>query len=236
MSLAKSYSRALYSQVRCYAAWFPVANTFALGDYGLIDGGVFRKLGNLSEFKVGFRQRTSRPAPIDFSSEGTTVTYMVGDAKVKALPQQADGEAKVAFNFARANSCLIKARITVTEIQDVGLVADKLFGCRGWERRFRVVSKVYNGQKCIIVAAEKANTTVEFSGAVNLLSQLQAGTAGSRIGFSSTSERIFKSVGATGVIGLNFFRHGIFRKIVLESSAGAIETDKDWGASLKDDL
>ncbi len=41
MSLAKNFNEALHNELTIYAAWYPVANTLKLGDFGLIEGGVF---------------------------------------------------------------------------------------------------------------------------------------------------------------------------------------------------
>jgi hypothetical protein len=241
MGLAASYNNAMYSQLQVYAAWFPVANTFELGDYGLIEGGIFRKMGNISEFKVTFKDQPSPQAKIDFLSEGAKVVRMVGDAVVKVLPQQVDGEAKITYTFSRANSCMIKADVIVKEMQNIKQVGDGLAALDDWDRRFRVVSSLYTGQKCAIVAAEKRNTTLEFTGTVNLLKQLESGKGSADLGFSSSDERIFKSIGESGVIGLGFFKIGWFgrtRRLAAPRSGQSVqvETDKVWRGELADDL
>jgi hypothetical protein len=38
--LAKTFNQSIKKEVNAYAAWFPVTNTFKIGDYGLIEGGV----------------------------------------------------------------------------------------------------------------------------------------------------------------------------------------------------
>ena len=206
MSLIKNYNGALYKHLKIHAAWLPVVNTIRLGDYGLMDGGVFRTLGNIENLKVKFSQRVGQTAPIDFQSKGTTVARFIGDVKVDKLPEVGDVAARLVYSFSKGDSCLIRAALSVQVMADVDAVAKKLGQLDDWKTRFRVVCGVYTGEKCVILTTEEANTSVEFAGSASALTQIELGRVEIKPSISVSSESVFKSVGATGVVGLQLFK------------------------------
>jgi hypothetical protein len=233
--LARSFNKALYNDLTIYAAWYPVANTITLGDFGLIEDGVFRALGNISEFDVQFNQAAGASASIDFMSQGGTAVRMLGGAKVDSYPALGNLEATLSFNFESANSCLIKGMLSVLEMQNIYQVAKALKAHDGWERRFRVVSATYTGEKSVIIATSESGTKVEFSATVDALKQVELGKVDADVAIQSSREKVFMSVGKTGVVGLRLFKIGIFGGVrVLGDAETAYE--EQWGAELEDDL
>jgi hypothetical protein len=236
MGLAKSFNKSLHKNLAIYAAWFPVANTLRVGDYGLIERGVFTKMGNVSEYDVEMELEAGKSTSINYSSEGTTVIRFVGNAQVESFPETGDLDAKLSFNFQGENSCLIKADMSVIEMQNMNQVARKLAGIRNWDQRFRVVSASYTGDQCVIVAAKEANTEINFTGSVSLLKQVEGGKVEIEPGFSSTNKKIFKSVGKTGVVGLSLFKLDKQSRPQILRGEAQIDIKRDWGEELEDDL
>lgn len=189
MSLAKNFNKSLYKQLSIYAAWFPVANTFKLGDYGLIEGGVFRQMGNILKLGINFEQAAGQSASLDFMSAGATVVRTVGNASVDSLPEVGDLEAKLTYSFEKQDSCLIKASLTALQMENIHQVGKELAAHQDWEHRFRVVSAIYQGEHCVIILTQDANTKVEFAGKVNLLKQVELGNVQIKPTVSSSSER-----------------------------------------------
>jgi hypothetical protein len=233
--LARSFNKALYNDLTIYAAWYPVANTIRLGDFGLIEDGVFRAMGNISEFDVKFNQAAGASASIDFMSQGGTAVRMLGGAKVDSYPEVGSLDATLSFNFECANSCLIKGMLSVIEMQNIYQVAKRLKAHDGWERRFRVVSATYTGEKSVIIATSESGTKVEFSATVDALKQVELGKVDADVAIQSSREKVFMSVGKTGVVGLRLFKLGIFGGVkVLGDEEAAYE--EQWGEELEDDL
>lgn len=236
MSIAKSFNAALYDQLTIYAAWFPVANTLKLGDFGVIDGGVFRAMGNIASFGVTFEHKQGPPTSLDFVSEGTNVVRTVANVAVDKFPEVGTLEAKLSFEFSNKDACLIKAQLTVDEMQDMHAVAQKLARIEEWEHRFRVVSSTYTGQKCLVVATAEANTKIDFSGTVDVLKQVELGKIEVNPSVTSTSSRAFTTVGRTGVVGLRLFKLGWFDRLKVLSDSSPLEVSDSWGANLEDDF
>jgi len=233
--LAKSFNKALHKELTIYAAWYPVANTIKIGDFGLIEDGIFRVLGNISEFKVDFNHAEGKPASIDFMSSGAMAVRMVGGAKVDAYPEVGDVDATLSFQFENANSCLIKCMLSVMEMGSIYQTAKQLKAHDGWERRFRVVSATYTGENSVIIVTSESGTKVDFSAKVDALKQVELGKVEAGLGIKSSKEKVFMSVGKTGVVGLKLFKLGIIGGVkVLGDEKLAYEDE--WGADLHDDL
>lgn len=249
MSLVANYNVALHKELGIYAAWLPVVNTIKLGDFGVMDGGVFRTLGNVENFGVKFTRSAGQDAKIDFMSEGVAVSHFEAGMPKTKLPADGTAEAKIVYKFTRENSCLIRAALSVVEMDDINTVGKSLAANEEWEGRFRVVSSVYTGNKCLVITTQKRDTEVEFSGTASVLAQLESGSIGVTAGLSigGASERVFKCVGKTGVVGLRMFKLGSwFRKGVRflkgQESFGTeladeavVETSEKWGAQMADD-
>ena len=47
MALADKFNRVMQETIRAQIAWLPVANTFKVGDFGLISHGVFVRMASL---------------------------------------------------------------------------------------------------------------------------------------------------------------------------------------------
>jgi hypothetical protein len=210
MGLAESFNDALYANLQVYAAWFPVVNTIKVGDFGVIEDGVFRPLGNITKFGINPTIAPGAEAEIDFVSDGTTVTKFVAGGKVDKFPPVGDLDAKLELEFKRENSCLLKAKFSVLEMQDIHGVAKGLKDLDEWENHFKVVSSTYTGDQCVIVACRDAGTKVSLSAKANLLQQVELGKVEVAPSFESTNSACFKSIGATGVVGIRLFKLGFF--------------------------
>ena len=69
---ARTAARVIRQQLRAHVAWLPLANTFQLGDFGVISGGIFTRLGNVRSLGVKFGTRRSDGPPFEFRSGGVT--------------------------------------------------------------------------------------------------------------------------------------------------------------------
>jgi hypothetical protein len=249
MSLPKDYSKALHRQAGFYAAWFPVTVPIGIGDYGLIQNGVFNKIGHLDDlradgFNVQIRTAKGAPTSIDFLSEGARTIRAVAGAEVPTSLPVANVEAKITYEFDKKNSFVVKAsEINVEQMQNIREVADELARLRRqnkWSHSYRVVSATYTGQNCLVLLSSEAGTKVEFVAAASALQQLDLGNVEISPSVSFSSNTILRSIGSTGPIGLSMFKLTRFLGN-LKVLAGDPLTDEernmeeDWGDELEDD-
>jgi hypothetical protein len=246
MSLTHEYNKALYRHANFYAAWFPVTTPFGIGDYGIIQNGVFQKIGHLDDlradgFDVTIRTISGQPVSIDFLSEGAKAIKTVAGAEV---PQLSAGNfsAKLTYEFERKNSFVVKAsEMNVERMENIRKVADKLAQMRRdntWSHRYRVVSATYTGKNCLVLLSTEAGTKVEFDATASALSQLDLGKVEVRPSVSFSSDTILKSIGATGILGLGLFALKFFGGLRMLATdplkPEEREIEENWGADLTD--
>lgn len=239
MGTARRFNDTLRNELRIYAAWLPVTNTFKLGDFGLISDGVLVKVGNIQDdFGVAFSSAPGPESKLDFSSKGTRVIRAVGNATVDVLPDQ-DVEAKITIQFNSQNSFLAKANLSVVEMQNIRAVAGKLGSTPGWERKFRVISAIYIGRQCVIVSSKAADSKLELSGKAKGLKQFDLGSIGTEVQVSASEKIGLELIGKTGVVGLALFKLNWLTgapKILREANDVTVETHDNWPMDLSDDV
>jgi len=163
-------------------------------------------MGNIKDdFGVSFSQASSPGSTLNFTSKGTRSLRLVGDAKVKAFPDD-NVEAKLSIEFASASSFLLKAKLTVLAMQNVNAVAKKLAGTPTWRRRYIVVSAVYSGKDCAIISSKSANSKIELSGKASALKQFDLGAVAANLEASNKQDIGLDIVGESGAVGLAFFK------------------------------
>lgn len=234
--LAKSFTKVLRDQIRVYAAWLPVTNTFEVGDFGLIDAGVFNKMGNIGQaFNVDFQTADGPPSEVDFTSAGTRVAKFVAGAQVDGFPSAGDLDAKIEIQFSNEDSFILKAKLTSVAMQNIHTVALQLAKNPGWDRRFKVISTTYTGDKSVVIASSQKDTKISLSGTVSALQEVEAGKVSTEVGFAASNESYFKSIGDSGVIGLSLFR--VKRKGRVDFLREEdVEVETDLGNTLENDL
>lgn len=206
MGTARLFNRILHSELDLHAAWLPVTNNFAVGDYGVFSDGVFVRMGSIAEFGVKCTTVEGAPTELRFASGGTRVRRLLGDVQTDVFPQ-ADIGAKLVVEFDSENSFYLHLpRITVTEMSDVARVATALRGRPGWRRGYKVVSAAYTGEGCTILSSRSAKAQVELSADAGVLRLLELGDlqAGITVGGSDTAG--LQVLGRTGVVGLRLFK------------------------------
>jgi len=237
--LAKSFNQVLRKELNAYAAWFPVTNTFEIGDFGLIEGGVFKSMGKIGQKfpDIELKISVGPKSKIDFSSEGTRMVKLGANGEVATFAALGDADASLKLMFSKANSCVVKAELSSLQLSNIEEVGIKLANKSSWKKQYKVVSSVYKGDHCVIVCAREANTEVTISGAANLLQQVDGGKVSASLDIQSNKKSVFNSVGESGVLGLDLFKLNLLKKVKLlaEVSKGDIKIEKIVG-DLKDDF
>ncbi|GID26845.1 hypothetical protein [Paractinoplanes brasiliensis] len=210
MGTARKFSKVLHSELDVHAAWLPVTNTFALGDYGVVSDGVFVRMGNIAEYGVSFTAAAGPQTKLRFRSEGTRVTRFVAGAEVPNLPQ-VDIEASIRIEFSTKDSFYVDApTLTAQSMQDVAKVGAALRKAEGWRRKYRVVFSTYAGEGCTIISSREANSAFELSATADVLRLLELGKAHGGITLSGERAAGLEVIGASGVVGLRLFKLRLF--------------------------
>jgi hypothetical protein len=204
MPLPQRYNRLLRRHTLHFAAWSPITDPQKLGDYGLLDRGVFRKLGNIAEFGVDFSTESGNAAAWDFTSTVKTQVRIQAGVQVPIF-DDSNIEARLKIEFDGQFAALVKSpEVRVEAMQSIHAVAKRLQAAGGWKPRFRVISKVYTAEQPLIVASLGNSTVIELSGTAKVLRKLELGEA--TIGVSVIGEHQLKLVGNSGAIAIDLFR------------------------------
>jgi hypothetical protein len=238
LGVASQFSKDLHREMNAYAAWVPVANTFTVGDYGVMSQGLFQRMGNISEFGVQVDNPTSSESVgFDFKSEGSRVVSLVGGAEVPLLPPQPI-EAALRVEFTKADSYLVKAaKLSTQELPNLRQLAAQLASANGWDRRHRVVWSTVTAEDALVVMSKEANASFQLNGNADALQQIGLGTVSAELKIASEDKVGLSIVGKTGVVGLRLFKlklWGSGAKVL--GPDGEADIVKDTAEELEDDV
>lgn len=210
MHSSRLYDDTLRDALGCRAVWPPVLAKVALGDFGEVDGGAFRRLGNVAEFGLTFARERGQPSRLDLASSDVRLTRFAGGLEVPSLAGRGDAAARLRVEFGRSDGFLIKcACVELEQIADLGGLARRLHDARAPDGRrwrplaWRLVWQVYTGRDVIFFAARSAGSQVELQGSAASLHGLAASA-----GLSSqrASDLALEVVGESGPVGLGLAR------------------------------
>lgn len=228
MSLARRYNRLLRRHTLHFAAWNPIIDPQEVGDYGLLDRGIFRKLGHIREFGVTPVTQKGNAASFDFTSVVKTVVRIEAGMKVEVFGT-GDVAAKLTIDFEGRFAALVKSpKVEVEAMTSPRLVAQQLQHKSGWKPRYRVISKVYRGTDATVIASVDNATSIELSGTANALRLFELGQAS--VGVSVGGNHQLKVVGQSGPLAIDLFRVRRARAVPLMLKA------MDFAAEEPDDL
>jgi hypothetical protein len=233
MGIAQSFNKAIDKQLAAHAAWMPIVNTFKIGDFGIFRDGVFQTMGNVKDKypEINFTIEDGPPADIDFASEGTKSFKLDANGKITtSFANLGNLDATLKFVFDNADSCVIKAKLTCKQLKNVEETGSILARKKDWRNKFSVVSKIYIGEKCVIICTKEAGTEVELKASADLLKQVEIGKVQAGVGFSSNRNSAFNAIGETGVVALSLFKLNLFNQVkVLEGEAPAFSIEEVKG-------
>ncbi len=242
MGIANAYSRIIRRQLEQHAAWPPVTNVFALGDFGVVSNGIFTRMGNIADLGVTWKEKEGPPSKLDYKSTSVVTTRFEAGAKVDVFSDSVTIDAKLVFRFKRESTFVLKApKITSREIDDVFAVAAKLHAIPSWRWRYRFVTRVYSAETPLIIANREGGTEVTISGKAAALKKIEFGDAAVDIGVTTDRHLSLEVTGQSGVIGLGLGRVRVAGAVGEAGQAGAkneigVEEDTDWDSDEVDDI
>lgn len=159
------YAKEIHKGLDYFAAWEPT-NQIALGDYGEMEGQVFKRLGNIKRFGIAIRVKRTDCGPLTFTSSGSTAV----DVDVGGKDAKGENQVDIKVSFSKENSVLFKADSVTTErIENLAAVGDKLVDLykqkgKDWKLSYVVVTELKRaGSGCVLIA-KQADTQVKLSG------------------------------------------------------------------------
>ncbi len=232
MSLARTAARVIRQQLRAHVAWLPLANTFQLGDFGVISGGIFTRLGNVRSLGVKFGTRRSDGPPFEFRSGGVTEVDLDVDGKLD-ITAGVDAEAGLRIGFASAESLYLRAaQIEVSEIDELIPVAAVLRNHSQWRLRYRVIHRLWTGRDAVFITSAESDAVIELRGSAEAILGARNGRANLDLKVHNKTNVGLDLIGHTGPIALGLFRVRLVGgdPELLDFSVGAFPSSGTSGA------
>ncbi|MBL9106699.1 MAG: peptidoglycan-binding protein [Myxococcales bacterium] len=234
MSTGSKFSQFLKTQIDCRAVWPPVVTPIALGDYGVVVGDNFQKLGHVSDFGVTLEVERGEATSLNVSSSGVRATRLAAGAPVHGFGGLGQVQARLALEFSAADAFVLKCRrLERAQIRNLGAIGRQLGRARArdgqtWRHLpWRIVWQLYTGHDVVCLANRSAGTRVEFSGEAHALQQLEGGTMSAGVGFQSSHGLALEVLGQTGPVGLGLARVKYIGGGIAFFSSGADEDDDE---------
>jgi hypothetical protein len=209
MGLSKNFADAVRRELNAYAAWMPVANNFQLGDYGLFDNGVFTYVGNIFSRYPDIEKKTRKGTSTDMnftSSDVKEVKLDAGGNIVESFAALGDAEATLKFVFTSDDSVVIKAKVSIEQLEDIDQISRKLSAKGDWKNKYKVIHSIHYGENCTVVYSSKGSNEFSVSARANVLKAIEGGSASGGFATKSTSSNILDFIGESGVLAFNLFK------------------------------
>jgi hypothetical protein len=161
--LWERYLKELWKRWHLLAVWEPTS-TIALGDVGVMEDRIWRKLGSLGQHGIGFAtHRAGSRSDRNYSSAGEVQLGFDGGAGVAGVPVKG----KVRVSFSSQGAVLFNASgCEEVRIADVGSLEEEIwrrFKNGGWDPRHIVVTKVIEVERAAILIAGSKRGEATFS-------------------------------------------------------------------------
>ncbi|MBK7823630.1 hypothetical protein [Nannocystis sp.] len=208
------YDSTLRGALGCRAVWPPVLTAVQLGDYGIVDGGVFRRLGNVADFGLAFRYRAWSAVAARSLLRGRPAHALRQRRQVPAVPGPRRRLGPRAIEFGRGDGFVLKcARVELDgSPTSADSLARRLLAARAPDGQrwrpfaWRIVWQRFSGHGVFFFAARSAGSHVELDGSAELLHGIDAAAGSAGLSRHRAAGLGLGIVGDSGPIGLGLAR------------------------------
>jgi hypothetical protein len=169
-SPVKLYQQEMHNNVGFFATWLP-SSTIALGDFGVLEAGRFRRIGSLNELGIA-HEAVREGMPQNMSYSASAERQVGAFTEITAVPPVA--KAQLSIRFTKQGGYVFEtAGIRNVEIADRIALAEHILavyeGGR-WRKEWLVVDAVYKAASATIIVSEDSSAEIVFkaSGSVSL--------------------------------------------------------------------
>jgi hypothetical protein len=163
------YTRELHKELGMYAAWTP-DSTFRLGDYGELDGRVFKRLGNITDdFNIAIQSEQFDDKEVSHTSEGAVAVKVEAEVDSQG---RVNGTAKLNVDFDKSDALFFQAvGVRTQRIKNMKQVGDALIAVykrrgREWRLNMAVITELRRADNVVALISKKRNVGVGLRGKV----------------------------------------------------------------------
>jgi hypothetical protein len=184
--LADIYTDELHRNLKQYAAW-PVDSLLQLGDYGILEGRRFKRIGNIkSDFKI---RCIAAKSPVnlifDYKSSGVAVTNVKAGVTAGPSGTSTTANAKTALSFKDSNSIYFRSiRQTYSRVDNfaaVGKALMKAFSAGDWPGSYLFVHDLFTSKGTTIVVSSSSGAEIEIEAGARAVEQIDLADANAKL-------------------------------------------------------
>ena len=208
--IGKSYSDIVYYNLRpLHANWEPT-QPLALGDYGILAGHAFQRLGDITQLGIAIGDVIEDDVgdqKIFSSGTGTTVAFRA--AGQAAAASAIEGRAGIDIKFGSEGSTFFNAAgcsySLIANKTSLGDEVMKLFDAGTWNRGWAVVTDLVKSHATTVAIATASNAkiTIETTAAVPQIDLANASIGLSASHWENVGYQIIAKAGLTPLLGLS---------------------------------
>lgn len=170
-SAAELYVNGVKSKLlNYYAAWLPDGN-YRLGDYGVLRGNLFTRLGSVADAPFNFKfseLADPDPSPIEIASDsGVSLAFKAAGEVNPKFSAVTEAEAGIAVEFSQQGAFIVSAPETYEpSIADVGQLQNDIvaaYKAGRWKSSWAVIVRTVRAPVATILASRSSQGKVEFS-------------------------------------------------------------------------
>jgi hypothetical protein len=209
MSVRENYAKTVRQELGMHPVWEP-GTRISLGDYGMLQDGIFQKLGQLDEFLSLdlLKKNRSTPSSLEFLSSGTQVNYLGMEGEMNANTANlgnASGEMQIKFE--RRSSLYLKSYRSYTDdIANLEAICSSLRDNTKWDRSWVLVSSVRVVANLALILAASDSSTVSLKGRVEALKSFELGDLKINSGLVVSGDAAYRALGTSGPLLLKLVR------------------------------
>lgn len=153
-----------------YAAWLPIER-FKLGDVGVLDGNLFRRITSLADpaLQISFKERPDdEPAPINYVSDsGAKLHFKAGGEVNPNLPNIPKAKVGIGVDFSQTGAFVINApevyAPSVENIRQVGANIISAYRAGIWEEDWAAIVEIIYAPVATYIISRSSGSKLEFS-------------------------------------------------------------------------
>jgi hypothetical protein len=216
---SRIYLQTIYNRFSLLGTWMP-NSTVALGDVGVLEGGLFKHLTSLKSLGIPFKVRPGASA-VDFALTSESGVEMQTKSGAELSPSAAPLAADIGLSiqFSREGGFVFQAvDCFVDEVDDkvrMGRAIVELYRVGKWEKQWGVVDTLVRTGAATIVVSNSSKATLELSANVPIQASCLA-RANSGLTVKSQSGDIVRFItqqGLTPLFRLSRVKPSMFEKV-----------------------
>jgi len=228
-SIAQEYCNSVKKQMMVYFANWEPSTPLQLGDYGIIEGNIFSKIGNIKEkgkgVKFSIQKEDKKSHKRLTSTDGVNYT-LNPKAKINVAGKEDLLNANIDIKFSKKNSFFLNASGCTTSMIGnkfkLGKDVFKLLKEKNWEKKHVIVTDIVESEKTTIAISSSKSSSILFEAKSKLVEQINLADTTldlrikneEAIGYSiHTSDKLIPLIGLSG-IRPSFFAKAEFKPII----------------------